>query len=541
MNTRLWYLASALTLGLLALLTVWGTWGSGPPAAQAQSGSIHYVAPTGADTGGCADPAHPCATVQYAVDQAAAGDEVHIATGIYTDVHPRAGLTQTVYISKTVTLRGGYDVAFTEPPDPATYPTTLDAQGRGRVLYITGAISPTVEGLRITGGNAAGLGGVSWGWGDAGGGVYVLTATVILRHNQVFSNTTRYYGGGLYLNENTTTLSGNAVFSNTAMFGGGLYLRNSTATLNGNVVATNTATYYGGGLCLYSITATVSGNIITANMARHGGGLVVGAGHIVLNGNTIAANTAHATGGPPWPASAATSGDEPSPPADPRPRGGGLYLGGSTATLNGNTIVANLAEEGGGLCLHYSYDTLTNNVIVDNRASVAGNGVYIEGARPALQHNTIVHNHDGEGSGLYVTGYVLYPPWLGTVYSTVMLTNTILISHPVDISVTAGNTVTVNGVLWYDTPITISQAATAIVTVQHQRWGDPAFADPATGDYHLGPGSAAINAGVNAGVTTDMDGDARPDWCFPDLGADEFITGQGCRYFYLPLVWRPGA
>ena len=42
---------------------------------------------------------------------------------------------------------------------PTTTPTTLDAQRQGRVLYITGDINPTIEGLSITGGNAAGLGG----------------------------------------------------------------------------------------------------------------------------------------------------------------------------------------------------------------------------------------------------------------------------------------------------------------------------------------------------------------------------------------------
>ncbi len=53
-------------------------------------------------------------------------------------------------------------------------------------------------------------------------------------------------------------------------------------------------------------------------------------------------------------------------------------------------------------------------------------------------------------------------------------------------------------------------------------WGDPAFVDPDAGDYHLGPGSAAIDAGVNAGVTTDIDGNPRPHGGGFDLGADEY-------------------
>ena len=56
------------------------------------------------------------------------------------------------------------------------------------------------------------------------------------------------------------------------------------------------------------------------------------------------------------------------------------------------------------------------------------------------------------------------------------LTNTILVSHTVGISVATGSTVTVDGILWHSTPITISQSPAAIVAVQNQHTGDPAFA-----------------------------------------------------------------
>jgi hypothetical protein len=68
------------------------------------------------------------------------------------------------------------------------------------------------------------------------------------------------------------------------------------------------------------------------------------------------------------------------------------------------------------------------------------------------------------------------------------------------------------------------QAASGI-TVAHILTGEPGFVDPTLGDdYHLAEGSAAIDQGLPTPLTTDLDGQPRPnpDTGLPDLGADEF-------------------
>ncbi|NIA09845.1 MAG: hypothetical protein GWP10_08975, partial [Nitrospiraceae bacterium] len=117
------------------------------------------------------------------------------------------------------------------------------------------------------------------------------------------------------------------------------------------------------------------------------------------------------------------------------------------------------------------------------------------------------------------------------------LTNTILVSHTVGITVAAGSTATLEGTLWGSGPWangTDWGGDGAIITGTVNVWGDPAFVDPDAGDYHIGPGSAARDAGVDAGVATDIDGDPRPWNLAPDIGADEYV---GSLYkLWLPVV-----
>jgi parallel beta-helix repeat protein len=555
-------LAVLLGLGLFPALTL------SLPRTQARGGDTLYVAP-GGDCGGQT----PCFdSVQAAVDAADSPDDVvKVAAGTYTGVNYYGGPAQVVYISKSVTIQGGYATTDWETPDADANPTTLDAQRQGRVLYITGnppagrwtelvevsgrASSLTIEGLRITGGDAAGLGGGVRGL-DAGGGVYVTAATATIRDNQVFSNTADL-GGGLYLDQSDLTLTDNTVTANTAYEeGGGLYLGESNATLGGNSVSNNTAAYHGGGLYLYVSAAALNANTVSYNTAYWvgGGGMYLDGSDATLSGNTLAHNTAGEDGGGLYlDGSNATLSDNTisSNTADDggglyvdesdatfnsnvflsntARAGGGLYLRRSAPTLNGNTVSSNSADNGGGLYLDQCEATLINNLVADNQAHGKGSGLYIEASSPRLRHTTVARNRGGDGSGIYVT-----KAWWDSYYSTVALTNTILVSHTVGLAVTAGNTATLEATLWGDGAWangTDWGGEGTIITGAVNVWGDPAFADPDAGDYHIGPGSAAIDTGVDVGVTTDMDGHPRPIGDGFDIGADEYAA-----VLYFPLV-----
>ena len=115
-------------------------------------------------------------------------------------------------------------------------------------------------------------------------------------------------------------------------------------------------------------------------------------------------------------------------------------------------------------------------------------------------------------------------------YTTLAFTNTIIARHSVGITATTGSTVTLEATLWHDNGTDVLGGT---VISSSNVYGDPAFANAAAWDYHLTAGSQAIDIGVDAGVTTDIDGDARPQGAGYDLGADELVLTV-----YLPLVVR---
>ena len=90
------------------------------------------------------------------------------------------------------------------------------------------------------------------------------------------------------------------------------------------------------------------------------------------------------------------------------------------------------------------------------------------------------------------------------------------------IYVASGNTTWLDSTLWNGN--TTDWNGPGMINRSNDHYGDPAFVDPDNGDYHIGPGSGAIDAGVDAGVYVDIDGEARPFGAGYDLGADEWVA-----------------
>jgi hypothetical protein len=77
-------LRRATVAASLALLTTGAAWTLAASPASA-AGTDRYVATNGTDNSDCSDSAHPCATIQRAVDNATADNTIHIGAGTYPE------------------------------------------------------------------------------------------------------------------------------------------------------------------------------------------------------------------------------------------------------------------------------------------------------------------------------------------------------------------------------------------------------------------------------------------------------------------------
>ena len=253
----------------------------------------------------------------------------------------------------------------------------------GGGIYSKGKL--TLEGGRVVDNEA-----------EKGAGIYNDDGTLSSTGGEVFGNLATKDGGGIY-NEGTLKLSGGTIKSNTAKHkGGGIYfdkkpneqsLANVTITEN---LAFNEDNGDGGGAGFYLQTGTVTMKDceVSFNEARDGGG-----GYVTNNTTLNATNTLFKE----------NKADDPwYMDGDKIRRCGGAILNHGTVKLDSCTVDGNYADyNGGGICsdsdLTLDSCTVQNNSIWEG----FGGGIYVKGGKAHLEGVTIKGNSASKPSTIH--------------------------------------------------------------------------------------------------------------------------------------------
>ncbi len=194
-----------------------------------------------------------------------------------------------------------------------------------------------------------------------------------------------------------------------------------------------------------------------------------------------------------------------------------MFLNGGTSSLDRLSFINNQAAAGGGISVEAgSSGTLVNTLLAGNTAlGGSGAALYLSTSGTfTIRHATIASPTLSSASALYLNDGILTAE------------NTILARHNTGLVRVGGSALLQNPLFYANNTNTLGSA----ITVNGAVSGDPAFFNPPAGDYHLAVGSQAFNAGLNVGVTTDFDGDARPQGGQPDIGYDEAVTPSGVNF-----------
>ncbi len=381
------------------------------------------------------------ATVQAAVSAANPGDLIKIA-GYCAGTEPAPGDVQLAYLDKDLTLQGGHPMEFGGAPDPAVYPTTLDAARGGRVLWIPSLVTVTVEDLTIQGGEVS----------NPAGGIYIQPDSIVTLNRVSLRDNQSSSGGGLY-NRGFLTILESTLEDNRASSGGAIY-NTGLITISTSTVRDNSATNAGGGLLIGSNTRGLLQNVtfeenhagqsggaiynsgtssltiancqITDNVSDRSGGAIANQGELEVRNSLIAANTA-GQGDTGYGGAFANTADIfglleitviSSTIVDNASgrHGGGIYMpNGGDITITQSTFSRNQAgEDGGGIYLAndmvfglYGRLTMVNSTLSLNQASEDGGGIWAVSQDLSifisLTHVTLAGNQstDGVGEGIY--------------------------------------------------------------------------------------------------------------------------------------------
>lgn len=209
---------------------------------------------------------------------------------------PATGADGLPIITGNLTINGGPQTVITR-----------DAIALFRILEVASGARLSLNGVTITNGNTAGLGGgildggaltvtrgnIHGNTAGNGGAVSVSAgATATIANTFLGANTATSVGGGAAINFGTLSVNGSTITGNQApVNGGGVNTQPAgTTRVSQSTVTHNTSGGLGGGFSNLG-TTVISGTLVQDNTGSSGGGVATGNANVTLLGSTVTSNT----------------------------------------------------------------------------------------------------------------------------------------------------------------------------------------------------------------------------------------------------------
>jgi hypothetical protein len=335
----------------------------GSPASGVLTGNTLYTAPAG--SGDCSSWAQAC-TLQTALANAVAGDEIWVQAGVHKPTTDPLNRGAAFHMANGVALYGGF----------AGIETVRDQ--RSWQLHMT-VLSGDIDGNDTTDANGV----VTEAANIQGGNSYHvvisenLDASAVLDGFFITAGQSNFSGGGMYNNYSNPSLANLVLSGNTAsQGGGGMYNWGAAPALANVTFAGNTTPQTGGGMYSSQGSSPSLVNVtFRHNSARWGGGMHSANSTATLTNGTFCGNTASYGGG-------------------------GMFNQSSSPTLRNVTFYDNDAVDSGGGIYNFDHSSpsLANVILWDDSAPM-GPEIFKDGSSaPAITYSDVQGGYGGAGN-----------------------------------------------------------------------------------------------------------------------------------------------
>jgi predicted outer membrane repeat protein len=340
--------------------------------------------------------------------------------------------------------------------------------------------------------------------GDYGGAIETPFGTLVISQTHFISNTSNNSGGAFHAAQ--AVIHNSRFERNSARLGNGAILVGELTLSDGQFVDNRclASNCEAGALGVWpgSDTPVIAGTTFIGNVALGRAGAIYAIEPVIISNTQFISNSSGTNGGGLFADNGVTLTNVDFISNTALQYGGGAYIA-STAILTNVQFISNTASGTGGGLYSIGNSHVTNVLFTNNRANLDGAALALYGnGRNDLLYTTIADTVNNPRAAIAV------------VSSTLGITDTIIANHAVAISNT-------NGAIYEDYNHIFNTITNTVGMTSggHSLIGDPKFADPLNGDYHLQLGSAAIDHSIDAGVYTDLDGNPRPKNLGFDIGA----------------------